>query len=277
MTAGLKSFFGWLRRRLAGRTPQIPAPLWQSCMARLPFLHRLTPQEQLRLQQLCEHFLDKKPVIGAADLEISDEMAVLIAMQACLPVLNLTLDLYDDMSGVIVYPGGFIVPRHEIDDAGVVHEWCEPLSGEAIDAGGAVVLSWEDAGIAASAAGGCNVVIHEFAHKLDMVRGGANGCPPFLAGYHDGLDSRRWQRCFGAAFDDFRQRVDDVERHMPDEQDGDEEAWLANLPLDPYAATDPAEFFAVASETFFLEPHRLATHYPEIHALLAGYFRQDPA
>src|SRR5690606_38731514 len=122
---------------------------------------------------------------------LTDETAVMIAVQASLPVLNLTLDLYGDMAGIIVYPAAFIVPQQSIDEAGVVHEWHEPVSGEAVDAGGAVVLSWEDAQDSASP--GYNVVIHEFAHKLDMADGYANGCPPFFPAYHKDIDPMQWK------------------------------------------------------------------------------------
>jgi Mlc titration factor MtfA (ptsG expression regulator) len=132
-------------------------------------------------------------------------------------------------------------------------------------------------------AAGCNVVIHEFAHKIDMVRGDANGYPPFLAAYHQGLAPERWQRGFTAAYADFRDRVDALERSLPPDFDPDDEADAAYydelaqaLPLDPYAAHNPAEFFAVASEAFFVQPGPLAADYPEIYRLLAQYYRQDP-
>ena len=141
--------------------------------------------ELARLKKLCESLLDQRTFTGAGGLDLSDDIAVSIAAQASLPVLNLTLDLYRDMAGIIVYPSSFIVPQSAIDEAGVVHEWREPVSGEAVDAGGAVVLSWEDA--SDINAPGFNVVIHEFAHKIDMSDGVANGCPPFLAGYHQDI------------------------------------------------------------------------------------------
>src|SRR5690606_2306819 len=131
----------------------------------------------------------------AGGLEPSDRMAALIAVQAALPVLNLDLALYDDMATIIVYPSAFIVPFSEVDEDGVVHEWQEPLAGEALHAGGAVVLSWEDI---EDQGDGCNVVIHEFAHKIDMANGDANGSPPFLAAFHRGLSPARWQEEFSA-------------------------------------------------------------------------------
>lgn len=272
----------WIRR-LFGQAPQIPDPLWQNCVAHLPFLRWLTQGDLARLKRICETLLDTKTITGAAGLEMTDEIAVSIAAQACLPILNLTLDLYRDMTGIVVYPVAFIVHRSEMDEAGVLHEWQEPLSGETMDAGGAVVLSWEDAGDPRASVSGQNVVIHEFVHKIDMQDGGANGCPPFMASFHGEIKPLEWQHAFAAAYDDLVRRVEILEHALPDdfdydnpEHDGHFHSRAATLPLDPYAATDPAEFFAVASEAFFVTPERLRTHYPRVYALLSAYFRQTP-
>ena len=270
----------WLRRLLRER-PQIPVMLWQNCLEQLSFLQDLSREDLTRLKALSEDLLARKGFSGAAGFELRDDVAVMIAAQACLPVLNLTLDLYDDMSAIIIYPAGFVIPQKEMDEAGVMHEWHEPASGEAVGAGGAVVLSWEDAqqpGIH-----GYNVVIHEFVHKIDMADGGANGCPPFLAGLHQGLDAGEWQRVFRAAYADFQERVDALEAQLPANFDANNPAhaewWdelCADLPIDPYAATHPAEFFAVASEAFFVHPRPLNEDYPDVYRLLAAYFRQHP-
>jgi Mlc titration factor MtfA (ptsG expression regulator) len=272
----------WLRQLLQRHKPQIPEPLWRDCLARLPFAQRLDAGELARLKQLSERLLAAKTMTGAGGLELSDEIATLVAMQAALLVLNLTLDLYDDMPGVVVYPSAFIVPQKMTDRIGVVHEWREPLAGEAVQAGGAVILSWEDVeqGHARTSR---NVVIHEFAHKIDMLRGHPNGYPPFLAAFHRELDPLRWQRAFTAAYDDFVRRVDALDRRLPHDFDDDNpehaaryDAMFDVLPMDPYGATNPAEFFAVASEVFFVQPQPLAADYPEIYRLLAQYYRQDP-
>jgi Mlc titration factor MtfA (ptsG expression regulator) len=273
----------WFRRLIGRERARIPDELWQSCTTRLPFLSSLPTADDARLKALSEQLLDTKTVTGADGLEVTDEMAVLIAAQACLLVLNLTLDLYDDMAGIIVYPSAFIVPMSEMDEAGVVHEWQEPLSGEAMHAGGAVVLSWEDASGAVPAAAPYNVVIHEFAHKIDMDRGSANGCPPFLPALHPRLDGKTWRDAFSEAYENFCERVDSLDARLP--ADFDEESpvhaalygdLMAVLPMDPYAAHHPAEFFAVASEAFFVRPEPLAQQYPRVFALLAEYYRQDP-
>lgn len=271
----------WLRRLFLRQLPRIPDPLWRDCVARLPFLQRLPAADLARLKLLGEELLDRKTFTGAAGFELTDEIAVLIAAQACLPVLNLSLEMYADMAGIIVYPAAFIISQSEMDEAGVLHEWRQPVSGEAIDAGGAVVLSWEDA--EDTSVPGYNVVIHEFTHKLDMGDGSANGCPPFLTPYHKDISPAAWRKTFAEAYDDFLRRVDEMEARLPADFDDAEDLHAAlyddlasALPLDPYAAHHPAEFFAVASEAFFVLPQPLVDAYPDVYRLLRMYYRQDP-
>ena len=271
----------WLKQFFRRSKAHIPALLWDKCIGHLPFLQGLTEDEQGRLKGLCEAVLDRTSFSGAAGFKLTDETAVLIAAQAALPVLNLTLDLYRDMAGIIVYPGSFIIPQSEIDEAGVLHEWQEAVSGEAVAAGGAVVLSWED--VADGSVPGYNVVIHEFVHKIDMSDGTPNGCPPFLREFHAEIRPLHWQKTFAAAYADFTARVDALDRLLPEDFDDAIPAHaarydelLGELPFDPYAARNPAEFFAVASEAFFVLPEPLAEDYPEIYRLLHLYYRQDP-
>jgi len=271
----------WLRKLFRHDKPHIPAALWETCLARLTFLHRLTADELQRLKVLSEALLDTKTITGAGDFDITDEIAVMIVAQAALLALNLTLDLYDDMSGIVVYPSAFVVPQKQTDAAGVVHEWREALAGQAMHGGGAVVLSWEDVIGNVGSWSRRNVVIHEFAHKIDMGRGHANGCPPFLAGYHQGMQVPIWQRAFSLAYADFRRRVRSFERPHPEIHDREvpthaREGERHFLPMDPYAAKSPAEFFAVASEIFFVAPTQLAVDYPEVFQLLTRYYRQEP-
>jgi Mlc titration factor MtfA (ptsG expression regulator) len=272
-----------LIRRLFRRAPlQIPGMLWTDAVHSMPFLARLDDDERRRLQALTERFLAAHAISGAGDFTVTDDIALRIAAQACLPVLNLTLDLYRDMAGVIVYPSAFIVRHSEMDEAGVVHEWEAPMAGEALDAGGAVVLSWEDALEDHAWDDGGNLVIHEFVHKIDMGSGGANGCPPFLAEFHQRIAPAYWTRVFSAAYDDFCRRVDALERHLPANFDEDNESHLDRyaqlaqaLPMDPYGAENPAEFFAVASEAFFTRPAPLAAAYGQVLELLEHYYLQN--
>ncbi len=286
---------GWLER-LKGFLPAtlLPAPLrperatisdalWSATLARLPFLAYLKDGDRQRLKTLCEDLLQKKPLAGVGGFEVDDATAALIAAQACVLVLELDLSLYDDMSAILVHPDAFSVRQQHLDEAGVLHEWDAQLAGEAVDHGGAVVLSWQDLMMPAEPGMPYNLVIHEFAHKIDMGRGAANGFPPFLDGLHARAELADWPAAFSEAYADFCERVDLLEESLPPDFDPERddhaelyEALAAELPLDPYAATDAAEFFAVASEAFFVAPAPLAEDYPQIHRLLAAYYRQDP-
>ena len=169
-------FIDWMRRKPA--TEPLPDALWQETLAGLPFLDRLDSQEKSRLRVLTEAFLAEKEFTTAGGLELTDALCVSIATQACLPILNLGLENYRDWVGIVVYPDEFVIPRVIEDDFGVVHEFDDVASGEAWD-GGPVLISWRDAQMAGE---GYNVVIHEFAHKLDMLNGEANGVPPLPTG-----------------------------------------------------------------------------------------------
>ena len=273
----------WLRELFSFNKRHIPDPLWRSCVARIPLLHRLSSADLLRLKGLAEELLRTKTITGAAGMEITDEVAVTIVAQAALPVLNLTLDLYSDIPGIVVYPSAFVVRQKQVDPFGIVHEWRETLAGQAMDAGGSIVLSWEYVADNSFFGARGNVVIHEFAHKIDMQRHGANGCPRFVYPYHQGMQVGVWERAFNAAYQDFRHRVHSFERPLhisadtpPDVLQQLHEQGRRPLPMDPYAAKNPAEFFAVASEVFFVDPTLLAADYPDIYQLLARYYLQKP-
>lgn len=242
----------WWRRRAAGQL-QIPDALWPEVEAELRFLRHLLPDERAQLRQLARQFIASKQWSGARGLELTPRIQLTIALQACLPVLKLGLDWYDDWVGVVVYPGEFLIPRRTVDEDGVVHEYDDQVMGEAWH-GGPVLLSWyEDA----AETFGINVVIHEFAHKLDMRGGDADGVPPL----HAGMSRRRWIEVMHDAFVDFQGRVDAGE----------------DTRLDPYGAEWPAEFFAVASEAFFENPAVLVDEYPAVFDQLRQFYRQDPA
>jgi Mlc titration factor MtfA (ptsG expression regulator) len=182
------------------------------------------------------------------------EMQLVIAAQACLLVLNLDLELYDEWVEVIVYPDEFVADHEYMSEDGVMHRVRAPLSGEAWEHG-PVILSWRDAA-AADGGDGYNVVLHEFAHKIDMHNGAANGFPPL----HADMKRSAWTHAFESAYADMRQRLDRGEHTL----------------IDPYAAEDPAEFFAVLSENFFETPEAVQTNYPEVYRQLAAFYRQDP-
>ena len=242
----------WRRRRAADRM-QVPPDQWHRVEAGLPFLDYLPPEERPRLRRLALELLADKEVHGAEGLELNDDILLSIALQACLPVLHIGLDAYSDWVGIVVYPGDFIIPRSIADEDGVVHECDDEVLGEAWE-GGPVLLSWFGPDDALE---GVNVVIHEFAHKLDMGNGEVDGYPALPA--H--MPAAEWASAFRPAYEDFCQRVD------RDEDTG----------FDPYAAEDPGEFFAVMSEAFFETPQLLKTGYPAVYDQLARYYGQDPA
>ena len=241
--------FDWLRGR---RRPEIAADLWAQTIAGLPFLAVLTVDEQKRLKLLAEEFLAEKEFSTGGGLELSDAMCVAIAAQGCLPILEFGLSAYRGWIGIVIYPDEFVVPRQMADEDGVVHEYDDVLSGEAWE-GGPLIISWRDAQMAGD---GYNVVIHEFAHKLDMLNGDADGMPAL----HSGMAENDWQAVFSTAYDDFCRRVDSGEDTL----------------IDPYASDDPGEFFAVLSESFFEIPDVVAGEYPALYDLLRRYYRQDP-
>ena len=261
------------------RIVTIPDDVWHQSCAVLPFVQRRSHDELARLRALAGQLLGTKEMYAAAGLELTAAIQVNIALQACLPILNLGIDWYRGWTGIVVYPGEFLVRREDIDEAGVVHEFEEPISGEAWD-GGPLLLSWEDVHMGRDDGRPYNVVIHEFAHKIDMLNGHANGLPPFDRRLHPSLTQRVWTQ----AMNDVQLRLDAeldlIEAALPAGIDPDDEAadpYYAHLPIDPYAAQNEAEFFAVSSEAFFVAPEALRTAFPDWYALLVAFYRQDPA
>lgn len=248
---------------------------WAAAVAQHRFLRGLSAEEEEALRRRVAWLLASKGFSGAHDLVVTDEIMLSIAIQAALPILNLEPALYEGWTEIIVYPGGFLIPRSDVDESGVVHQYVEEAAGEAWE-GGPVILSWEDCGPGINP--DVNVVIHEFAHKLDLYQGEADGIP-WLGRHGPLLTPRTWKRVLDASFGDFGDRLDQVERAIPADVDPESDAaapWYQTLPLDPYAATDPAEFFAVSSESFFVNPAPMAGAYPDWYALLTQYYRQDP-
>ena len=252
--------FGWLRRRPAARP--IPDVMWHELLLRYPFLAARSASDLERLRQLTGQFLALKEFHGANGLVITDPVALAIAAQAVLPVLNLGLAWYEDFVGIVVHPGEVVASRVVTDEHGVVHHYDEVLAGEAMD-GGPVMLNWSDVDSAGSTAEqGYNVVIHEFIHKIDMRDGVPDGCPP--------LPSRaardEWRAVMQANYEAFREQVIIAERF------GGEPPWL-----DPYGATAIEEFFAVACEGYFVNRPRFAAQFPALLPLLDGFFSGSPS
>lgn len=250
----------WWRQWRSARTLErraIPDPLWQLTLARCPFIASRTVDDRQRLRELSTLFLADKEFAGMQGLEVDDGMAVAIAAQACLPILQLGLAHYDAFKGIVVHPDVVVARREVMDEDGVVHHYDEELSGEAME-GGPVMLSWRDVADAGdSAAWGYNVVVHEFAHVLDLRDGVPDGVPLLP----DRAARERWLGVLEPQWQDFCARVDAGEETL----------------IDPYGAEAIDEFFAVSSEVFFVDAPALRAEHPALYELLAGYYRQDPA
>ncbi|MCO6440742.1 MAG: zinc-dependent peptidase [Nitrococcus mobilis] len=248
---------GWLRRWRRKRIlaqKRIPERLWQEVIAAQPLLMQMSAPAQQRLHELATLLVAEKRFYGIAGLQMGPWQTTTIAALGCVPVLELGLDWYRGWYSIVVYPGGFRARHAYPDDAGVVHEQVAELIGEAWD-DGPLVLSWDDIQGGAGL-DGYNVILHEFAHKLDMRNGVANGMPPL----HRGMSQRAWTRAFTDAWSQAQAAVAADEEPV----------------LDRYALESPGEFFAVACEAFFELPERLCAGYPAVYEQLCRFFRQDP-
>ena len=254
----------WRRRRVL-QTHALPDALWDEAAGMLPFLSRYRDDELRALRDRVVLFLEDKGIIGANDFTVTPLMRVVIAIQACVLILHLEPDAYAGWNNVVVYPDEFR-PRIEYeDDAGVVHVRDHEVAGEAWE-GGPVLLSWADVERSRDfEAAGMNLVIHEFAHKLDMRNGAPDGVPALRAG----MSVKAWRQIAEAAYTDFVRGVEAWERAGEPEDRAPR--------IDPYAADAPEEFFAVCSEVFFAAPEILREAYPDYYSQLALYYGQDLA
>ena len=241
----------WRRAQVLSRC-RIDASIWEEAVTRTRSARHLDVADRDRLRDLASLFLHEKYIEIAGGLKLTDAMGVRVACEACIPILNLGLDYYRDWYAVILYPGEFVA-RHEYHDAaGVVHLDAEARTGEAWEIG-PVIISWGDV---LAQETGYSVVIHEMAHKLDLLDGTANGYPPL----HRGMRRTEWTQVFSAAFADMRRRVDAGEP----------------VEINEYALQDPGEFFAVASEYFFTAPRVLRREFLAVYEQLALFYRQRP-
>lgn len=268
--AGLRRLLHRLRAAVAGQ-PVIDDALWLPTVQHYRFLAALPLADQAKLRALAARFLRHKEFTGAHGLVVTDAMAVAIAAQACLPILHWgtprqALTWYDDFVGIVVHPAEAVARRTAVDEAGVVHYYNEVLLGEAMEHG-PVMLSWpavEQAGQAGEQVH--SVVIHEFVHKIDMKNGPADGCPPLPAGFMGTTSARAahalWRDAWNPAYEQLREKVILAERF------GGDWPWL-----DAYAATAPAEFFAVACEAYFVHRTRFAQEFPTLLPVLDALFR----
>ncbi len=239
---------GWAawRRRRALKRRAIDDSVWAHTLDHYPFLSFRGAADVARLRTLTSLFLDQKEFAGMHGLAVSNDMAVSVAAQACLPVLELGLAPYRDFVGIVMHPGEVVASRSVQDEHGLVHQYDEVIAGEAMERG-PIMLSWADAQGRSDASEAYNVVIHEFAHVLDMHWGVTRASALTVS--------------LQTEFDRFSERV--VCGH--------------ETLLDPYGAQSLEEYFAVASETFFVTPGRLAAEHPALYDALRRVYRQDPA
>ncbi len=239
----------WIRSR------PFPAAWVGILQANLPVYQALGEEERLKLQQLIQLFLARKRFYGCAGQEITDEVRVTIAGEACLLLLNQGWSVYPKLSAILVYPSAFRARREQLQDDGTVAMADHDLLGESWSVG-KVILSWDDVEHgAADFSDGRNVVLHEFAHQLDSHSGSTNGAPPLRRNSY-----RSWAQVFSENFDDLRSRSRVGKPTV----------------MDTYGTLNPAEFFAVATETFFEKPHQLHEHRPELFRELQQYYQLDP-
>jgi hypothetical protein len=248
----------WPSMRIA-RIEKQPFPeQWrQTLLKRLPFVAKMPPTEQLQLQSLIKIFLADKTFYGCAGQKITDDMRVTIAAQACLLVLNHDRTPYPDLGSILVYPSTFVATRDMADELGLVSTNHIALLGESWSQG-KVVLAWDNVekGVM-NLTDGHNVVLHEFAHQLDQESGSTNGAPVL----HTRGAYQSWAHVFS----------DEFEELQKDAAHGNHSL------LDHYGATNPAEFFAVATETFFERPRQMAAHHRKLYEQLKSYYKVDPS
>lgn len=257
---GISSLRQWLanrrEKRALSRRP-IPEKMWRHTLSQFPFLGCLPPHDEMRLRQLTSLFLDSKQFSGAHGLQVSDEMAVAVAAQASLPILNLGLARYERFIDIVLHHGELRARRSQVDALGLVHEFDDVFSGEIMPDGEQLTLSWEDVTLAgARGAWAYSVVIHEVAHVLDLENGQLDGIPAMSGRSR----SQQWGKIISAEYRGF---CDDVSCNQ-------------DTVLDPYAEQSIEEFFAVACETFFITPRQLRDRHFPLYEQLAMFFRQDP-
>jgi Mlc titration factor MtfA (ptsG expression regulator) len=250
--------FGFLknRRRVRLRAQIVPSQWPRILEANVPVYRRVPEGLRAQLHGHMHVLLAEKHFEGCDGLEMSDEIRVTVAAQACLLILNRETNYYPGLVTILVYPSVFYADVEEPDGA-IVNEYKEDRSGESWDLG-VVILSWEDAvEYASTGRAGYNVVLHEFAHQLDMENGAMDGIPRL-----EGRAQRdEWARVFNQAYQSFERAAASNRRTL----------------IDSYGAGDPAEFFAVVTESFFERPLALRREYAALYDTLARYYRVDPA
>jgi len=246
-------FKRWLRER---NPPPFP-PSWSAIVEKnVPMVAALPPEDRAELDKLVMTFLDEKHFEGAGGFELTDEVKVTIAAQACILLIHRDTDVYPELETVVVYPSAYTAKSTRREGYVVIEEEVDRL-GESWGDRGVVVLAWDSVrGGTTNMKDGRNVVLHEFAHQLDAEDGDMDGAPD--------LESHAryatWANVLGAEYGELIDKVDAGR----------------GTDIDRYGATNPAEFFAVITEMFFEKPAQLRMKHPELYETLAGFYKQDP-
>jgi Mlc titration factor MtfA (ptsG expression regulator) len=251
--------FGWFKNRRRKRLRALPFPdAWLGFIQKnVPIYNRFPQADQNELQGHIQVFLSEKYFEGCGGLALTDEIKVTIAAQACLLLLHRETDYYPRLVTILVYPSAYVARHLGWKGGGIMEEGEMVRLGEAW-MGGVAVLSWDDVSRRTSEVNsGLNVALHEFAHLLDFEDGSANGTPSLEHSSH----YRTWARVLSDEYEKLRRDTALGRTHL----------------LDSYGATNPAEFFAVATECFFEKPIQLRRKHPALYEELKTYFRQDPA
>lgn len=254
----LPAVFDFLKRRRREALKANPLDAAQRAILErnVPYLRRLSPADREELEGLIQIFLAEKEFEGCAGLQLTDEMRLTIAAQACILLLHRETDIYPDLDVILVYPSAYKVPAGHAD-GGIVLEGEQARLGESWTRG-IVVLAWDHVKSgAAQPADGQNVVLHEFAHQLDGEDGAMDGAPDL--GTRAAYTS--WAQVLGEEFTELSERI-----HAGRRSD-----------IDPYGATNPSEFFAVLTEMFFEKPRALQKRHPDLYEELSSFYQQDPA
>ncbi|PYL04306.1 MAG: hypothetical protein DME32_02110 [Verrucomicrobia bacterium] len=251
--------FGFLKQRRRRNLKGKPFPAaWRSVIRRnVPIFRRLPQTDQIELLAHVQVFLAEKRFEGCGGLEVTDEIRVTIAAQACLLLLHRNADYYPQLTSILVYPSGYMAHETRSLGANVLEEADQHRLGQTGRRLGSLVLAWDDARRgAADPSDGRNLVLHEFAHQLDFENYAADGAPALATK----AEYQSWSRVMSREFAALR---------VADE---------TGIPtvLDSYGAENPAEFFAVVTEAFFERPHALRAKHPELYAEFARFFRQQP-
>jgi len=254
--------FNWFTDRRRNKIIQAPFPsVWEDIIRRnVAHYCMLEDAERAHLRALIQVFIAEKHWEGAGGLELTDEICVTISAQACLLLLGLPHDYYRNVESIIVYPSTVVPPQRRpgfFENTFAPVELEHPIIGQAFQQG-PIIIIWD----AALRGGrqpesGHNVIYHEFAHKLDMLDGAADGTPPL----RDRAEYREWVQTCSREYLRLKHDTEKGKKSF----------------LNAYGATNEAEFFAVATEQFFDQPRLMIDHAPDLYRVLQEYYRQDPS